>query len=704
MKSFKITEQLYLNELEVQLPDTEDKKHIKVSSHQYIIIDRSGSMWSDLDFVVDTITKYVDTLEEGTSVSLGWFSGNSEYGLSVPYELKKEKDGVVKTLDTYRNSLGCTNFTEILQKISKDIQNRPEKSSLFFFTDGCHNCGSFNNVIDVLQQVKDKLEVSIFVGCGWINRQNMIDMANTTSGAFIQLNNMQDFGQALQDFNEGVQDSVPGCRVTLPEDAQNICSILGKNVVSYVKDEDNSIFYKASDKSKQVVFFTSSTPLYQLTNFNKEEVCARTLIYYLVQHNKTPLALQILNVLGDKFYIRKLYNTFTSEEYAKIENDMLQAIFRSRKRYKEGKVANYLPDDNAFCVLDVLDIISNDDTAILHLNDKDFEYKKISRSGIQQDGTKLDYPKDIKANANNIKYHENRLNVNLNVSYSANVILDKSQFKNPLTENMNKYGLTNKQKYPVNCIRNYNIILDGKLNTEKLVLSKLSKESIKKLTDIITFREDGKYVLDMSNLPLINKGYLKYTSAKSLAEKYAQQYNLSVQLSVINYLIKQLQQDSDTETLQESSLEKFLEEVFYIKNNMYNPPKTSVESTDEYQSYEFNIAFKGYSKPSAGSVIKKIENNGSLTEREKIVECYYTPIKNYSLEQLKTLAEVINKQYKEIQTELQHAKFAIILINRGCMDEFDNREDMKINITTTFGNETKELITNFKIISKPVKI
>lgn len=697
MKSYKVSESFYLNEIPVKV---ELKKEAK-PKHQYIIIDRSGSMWGNLDNVLDVIVNYVDKLPEGSKVSLGWFSGYSEYGLSVPYELKKEKQGVVNTVNSYRYALGCTNFTEILQKINKDSEER--QASLFFFTDGYHNCGPFSEVIKTLKELKDNLEVSVFVGCGYINRDNMNEMAAITNGGFVHLNSFTEFSQALDDFMEGVQESNSGVIAVIPEEAENICSILGKNIISYEK-ENNEIRYKASNKKKQVIYCTSSKPLGEEQQFGKDEVLPRTIAYYLIQHNKTPEALKILDILGDKYYIRKLYNTFTQEEYASVENEILKSIFDSRKRYKEGKVVGYLPSDNAFCVLDALDIISNDDTAIIHLNDKEFEYHKTSIASEQQDGSKLEYPKDIKASANNLKYHDSRLNLNLNVMYKADVCLDKNQFTktNAINEDLSKYGLKDNQKYPVNCIRNYNIILDGKLNTPKLVLSKLSKNSIVKLTNNLTFREDGKYVIDLSSLPLINKGYLTETSAMSLADKCWEAQQLSTELSVLKYLIGTLK-IVKTDKLDED-LETFLADNFYIKNGSYQPPKTSVESTDEYLSYEFSISFKGYSKPTASSVIKKIITNGKLTEREKPVKRYYEAHKDKNLENLQRTYEIKNVEYKELQKKIQHAKFAIILVNRGSMPEFSSRENMNLNIIKNINGQDKDIITNFNIIQKPVKI
>lgn len=693
MKSYKITDELFLNEYHFTVATKEEVK----PKHQYIIIDRSGSMWHDIDHTVDIIIEYVDTLPEGSTVSLGYFSGTSEYGLSVPYELKKEKDGIVKTVNEYRKTLGCTNFTEILEKVKKDLRTN---SSLFFFTDGCHNCGSFSDVLKELKQLKSSLDIALFVGCGWINRQNMIDMANEVDGSFVHMENFNSFKEVLSEFGRSVEDNTATEEILLPGDCLNICSILGKNIVRYTKNQDSKITYKISDKATQVVYFTSTKPHFEETEIlNTNELAARVLTYIQVQNNEVPNALKVLNVLGDKFYIRKLYNTFTQEEYAEVENELLKAIFDSRKRYKEGKVKNYLPDDNEFCVLDALDVISNDNAIKIHLNDPDFTYLKISRPSEQQDGSKLEYPKNIEAYANNLKYHESRLNVNLNVTYEAYVPLIPENFTktNAINEKLEDYGFKKGQKYPVNCIRNYNIILDGKLQTKKLILSRLSKDSINKLSSILTLRDDKKYILDMSQLSVINKSYLKTTSAKNLAALCWKAYIKGIELSVLNNYIKVLSPQKPEDLTKQ---EQFLLDNFYIKKGIYQPPVSQVESTDEYLAYEFIVKFKGWSKPTASTVINKLNEGKTLTQRELLIKPFYESYSKLSLKELKIKKEEINKEYKLLQSQIQHAKFAIILINRGCMDEFKSRENMNIDIQTDQGIVNAQ----FEVVQKPVKM
>ena len=243
IKSFKIEEGLYVNELTVDLPVVPAVAEFK-PKHQYIVIDRSGSMWNQLDDIVDILINYTKNLSEGSTVSVGYFSGPGEYALTIPYVLKKEQGAVEKVLNTYRKSMGLTDFIDVLSKIKADSVGK--KGSLFFFTDGCHNSGgSFAEVLSILNDLEEHLEVSVFVGCGWIDRENMQEMAKISGGSFVQLSDFSEFKQSLEDFGESVKDSSSGFEVELPISANNICSLLGRNVVRYDRTPEGKIYYKS---------------------------------------------------------------------------------------------------------------------------------------------------------------------------------------------------------------------------------------------------------------------------------------------------------------------------------------------------------------------------------------------------------------------------------------------------------------------------
>ena len=467
---------------------------------------------------------------------------------------------------------------------------------------------------------------------------------------------------------------------------------------------------KASTRSKQAVYFTTPDFIVGSTPSEigvKDELPIRSVAYSLVQSNQTPTALKLLNAIGDKYYMRKLYNTFTNDEYALIENELSKSVFDTRKRYKEGKIANYLPDPNAFCVLDALRILTEDTNAKIHLNDPEFQYNAISRKTQQTDGSKLVYPEDIVASTNSIKYNETRLNASLSVNYRASVPLNPDEFSLMSEEDLTKYGFEKGDKYYVTCYRTYNIILDGKLNTKKLILSDLSRESKNKLSELLTLREDSRYVLDLSSIPLINKSYLNTTSAKSLALDCWRAHAYSAELSVLKYLSNRYAAEkSELDDFSESKAQ-FLSEKCYITRGSYQPPKIQAESTDKYSAYEFSVSFKGFSKASASSVIKKIESGKSVTTRESLIEYFYNKYSSSSIEKLAEYIKEVSQKSAMLGAKIQSSKLAIILINRGAMDEFSNRSDMSIEIPADgymLEFDTPSVTAEFKITRVEVLI
>lgn len=707
IKCFKIADDLYLNEMKVDVPFAPAVAN-PVSKHQYIVIDRSGSMWLALDSIIDTLVEYVSSLPEGSTVSVGYFSGPGEYALTVPYTLKKEQDAVVKVLNTYRGAICMTDFIEVLSKIESDCADK--NASLFFFTDGCHNSGgSFNEVLSILSRLAKSMEVSVFVGCGNIDRDAMRNMAKTTNGSFVQLSGFSEFKQSLLDFGDSVKEleGGSGIEVAVPAVAQNVCSLLGRNIVCYTPEgENNSIRYKLSTKSKQAIYFTSFVPCADISEIGvKDELPARALAYALVQSNQTPIALKILDTIGDKYYVRKLYNTFTADEFAAIEGELSKSVFDTRKRYKEGKVQGYMPDPNAFCVLDALKVLTEDSGAKIHLNDPDFSYSNVSRRMEQTDGAKMIYPEDISAFANSIRYHESRLNASLTVSYKASVPLIPEEFKasNASEEDLAKHGFSKGELYPVTCLRSYNIILDGQLKTKQLVLSDLSKDSKNSLASCLTLRSDKKYVLDLSSIPLISKKYLTNTSAQKLAQDCWDLNLKRVELSVLNYLKKRYI-DVSSDDGSDSCLQ-FLAENYYINRNSYQPPRVQAPANDVYSAYEFTVVFNGFSKVSASSVIKKIDAGKTVTAREQLVEHFYNMHNNVkSLTVLDELSENVAKDINILHTSIQSAKLAIVLINRCAMDEFKDRSNMVISIPANDWLDCDSIDVKFDITQKQVEI
>ena len=152
----------------------------------------------------------------------------------------------------------------------------------------------------------------------------------------------------------------------------------------------------------------------------------------------------------------------------------------------------------------------------------------------------------------------------------------------------------------------------------------------------------------------------------------------------------------------------FLSEKCYISNGSYQPPKTQAPATDVYSVYEFAVSFKGFSKASASSVIKKIEAGKSVTQREKPVEFFYNNLNGLPESMLDAKLQIANKELRELASKIQGIKMAVILINRGSMDEFRNRSEMSIDIPANIypaeGLDLDTVTAEFNIVQKEIEI
>lgn len=725
VRSLKIKDDLYFNVMQIAIEGDKAKEvTVPDAQNQFLIFDRSGSMSGYLDKIMDAAIEYCKKLPDGSTVSLGYFSGTGTYSLTVPYTLKKELDGVTTTLNGYRRALGLTNFIEILNKVNEIAGKVNGKSSLFFFTDGCHNTGGGQKEIEkALKDWNKYAQISMFVGYGYIDRDTMSWMATITDGSFIHLNNFGNFEKTLEDFGVAVEDSSPSIPITMPTKEQTIpISFSGKAVVEYVVEND-AIKFKPAKKEFRGIFFATKAPVKGAEEIKDVDVTLergiRALALVHSQKNDTLVSLDLLSYIGDKYLIQALFNSIAPDEFSEAENKIRRSIFIPKERFLEGTVKNFLPDPNAFCVLDAVNILAEDDNVKLYPRDKDFEYVSIGKKTEQTDGPYVEYPDDLSVFFNNIVLNKERLNLSISTEAKGLVPLDSTKFKaKPFTDaDRQKLGLPD--KFPVSSFRTYTVIADGKLQTKKLVVSDLSKESLNKLGSVITRRADGKYIVDFSTLPIINRSYVKMTSATELAKKVWEEKLLTEQIAVLNALKKKEEEALGTKVVKDMGLSpeaaQFLLDHCYIKEGKYNPPVQLLAEDDQYEAYAFAIDVKGFTKVTASAVIEKVDAGKDTTPREMLVAEAYKAFKADKdlvtakgkdlVEKIKAKAATLNKDMKDVRKAIQLSKFAIILGNKGKMDEFKSRENMvlPLKVKSLTGQELSNQF-EFKIDKVVVKI
>lgn len=708
---------LFLIEQEVAKPKS--LKPVPESLNHIIITDVSGSMYNLLPGLSNDLAKHVRKLPKGDTVSFGWFSGEGSYRFVLKgFKLTEDKDydSLENTIRKELYTRGTTCFSEILHDTDKVIEDLSAVNSAFaltFFTDGYPVVSNYErevkSITSAIEKLQGKVSSALLVGYGdYYNKELMATMAQEFGGSLIHSGDLNSFSASFDTFLDDSREN--GLKVVVKIDADisendKVFSINGKQVVLYSPQKDGTVTFVPTKKSKDFLYaITSVLPkdskevLFTDTNVKGKSPEVESLVkaayaasYILTQSTKTDLALEVLATLGDKSLIDIVNNSYTNAEYGKAESQIATAMASPSKRFPKGRDVNYLPAANAFCLLDVLEILMNDDKACFYPQDDRFDYNRISRAVKTKPGYPEFKPDSLaKCDLSSLVWNDKKLNLSVKTKIDGIVELKDAK----------KYGL--QEQYQTYVFRNYSLVKDGFLNVQKLPVS-LSEGSFNVLQShgVIEPTEnwgdkDKVVVLDLTQVPVINRLIAEgKTSAEKLCIKAMQEITLEGQLKSLRYLQKELSvgvpyKDTGVFTAEQV---KFLEDNGITKNG-FNPPTEREESTDSYMAKEFEIKIKGFSSlPSMADVLKKFDVPNkkvttALTPSQSIVakglqDFWVSGVTNSSPKvQLAWVDDEIKKRTSvllDVRRDIQETKFAVILGKRW-FDEFKSREDNTLTV------------------------
>ena len=719
----KINENLYLteysfNSLDSTLGNTLKKKN---PTNHIWIYDRSGSMWGLLDKLIEDLISRAKKIPIGDTITFGWFSSEGQHNFILKgFKVTDKKDYSLleKALRSNNYTLGCTCFSEILYETEQVIQDLSIFSSNFafaFFTDGYPIVSSYDSEIksiyNAVERLNSKVTAALFVGYGdYYNKQLMAEMAEKIGGSLTHSANLASFSITLDSF---IDSSLESKKIAVKIDSDVtpntfVFNINGTNINLYSVDKNNEVKMSCGENEK--------TSLYVLTDVKPKgkEIKVRGLskklcsfdtelnflracyasAYILTQRTKTDIALDILGFIGDKKLIDLVTNSYTNAEYGKAEENIKDAVFVHEKRFLEGKVKNYVPPADAFCFLDLVDLLSEDDDAYFYPRHEKFVYKKIGRPSVQEENyPKFNANKDTKSSFTDVVWNETKLNLSMRAVVRGTIDLPAGD--------ASKYGLV--PSYPTFQYKNYTFIKDGILNITEVPASMSEatfNELIKKgiLADAIweediVWEKDRIYTLCLDVIPIVNRKIAEgKTSATELCKLVLEEQKLKATLKAIKwYYAQEFPEKELSVATAKTFIEKqqaFLESVgINTKTGAFEPPTKTAEATDFYMSKEFAVKVKGLSSlPKIEVVAEKLKANKKLTSSDTLVA---TGVTMYTSEKFaseaakkewfeKTIAS-LKEEIKKVRRKVQETKFSVLLGKRW-FSEFTSREDNKLTI------------------------
>lgn len=712
MKYLRVKEDLFL--VEQPVPSTpETTKTVPENVNHLWIYDRSWSMSYELKQLASDIVARAKEIPVGDTITLGWFSSEGQRNFILKgFKISADSDWKVleKAVMSNNSPVGLTCFSEILQdskQVVEDLSVFSDAFALTFFSDGYPVVSNYSKEIDsifsAIEAIEGKVAASLMVGYGdYYNKELMAQMAETFGGSLAHCSQLSEFSVSLDAFVKQTQELAPKIEIQLETDTKQddlVFTVRDGNVAVHAATSENTVKVSPKKRGDLSVFVLSNNVPSGATEVTlTEEVVGRTTkkeslvqgayaaAFLLTQKTQTGLALEVLGKLGDVALIDSVSNAFTNADYGKSENKLKTAVFSPKGgRLTKGFNQSHLPKEDAFCLVDAMNLLMSDPEAYFFPYHKDFSYKRIGQKSEVREGypefTREEFPK---CPMNSLTWNSKRLNLSVLARIKGTVKLPEGHEKVGLSEN-----------YPTFVWRNFTIVKDGFLNATTLPIT-ASAETIEKLEQeglvvkTSTDFDSPVTTLDLTRVPVMNREMAKTrTSATELCKKAFEETRLKGIVKALNSVKKELDDGSTEGTVFNEEQQEFLVESGFRKDGSFSPPVDKVEPVDKYFAKEFNIKIKGYSSlPSLKDVRKKVEANKSQTATGALVkeglDLYQKSVSDSDSvkTKLSTIDDLLSRTKAElfdVRDYIQTTKFAVIL-GKQWFDEFSSRNENEIEV------------------------
>lgn len=667
--------------------ETVETKSIDIMHHIHVL-DRSYSMIGDIDKLIDNVISTFDCMKPTDLISVIWFASHDQCKVLFKGASLATKDFIIQKLNSIRDCVGCTCFSEPLKQVSEiinDFELLGHDFNVTFFTDGCtvtpwSSKEEEERIMNILENsLNNKILALNTIGYGNYYDEELLKAMSifSTFGRFTHSRYIEDYSTIFKHDYEIIKNVVVD-RVNI--EAGEECEVLyltnksSKLSPRFINlnflDKTKNQFFVVLPKDKDSFTLNGETiylsdiknKISKPTITNFLYAFAKELYYQGYQHG----ALDALLQTGDKYLIDKLLSAFTRDEKSILMEELSKAVIGRKHRKLDGEVdSSYIPEPNAYNIIDFLSELTQVDCQYIPVENYNRIGKKVvdSFNLFKKDKSKLPMS-DMKE----LVFNDKKLNVSIRYIIEGTVSINPRQ--------ASKVGLEN--EYRTKMYRMQTIIKDGTLNIPSIQvrisegeLEKLSYEATKVFANSDYNREGNYYVIDLSELPVTNRYYSSLSIEDILIRTKALLINKVMQ-KVINSLLA----DRKTEKFSyyESGTVKkdFIpEQIEVLKEHGLNSKLEYVgvdnkvvkdENGDFYEAKSIEFAIKGCSSiPKIADSLAKRENGKKMNIMDEIICNTIDMMGDYNESQLKLEQALIKRSINQLSTELFASKISKIL-------------------------------------------
>lgn len=648
--------------------DVGDKK--RQSYHEINLLDRSGSMYSDLDKAVDVLISHAEMVRKVDGyLSVGYFASPGQYKMIL--SAVKVTEDVIKHLNTLRSTLGCTCFSEIL-KSAEDLVGQTVKVAdltvINLLTDGQAVVTDVRKELATCREIAARMGTKKIrlntIGFGhYYDRDFLKDLATASyDGRFVHVNDTSfeyadRLGQLLEESNDVLK-----CKLVLKVDQDatfmyqsgKFVAKKGQVVVFDELTSDYAMheFFIVTDDKLTGLHVELDDAQFDLTPKGKIGATTKTqamygLAYMTYRDNDRLGAFQIAkSQLKDKYLTRMIGESLTNQEVGNTMNALYDATFMYDKRELEGKCGpSFMATGSKFSVLDVLASIASSESLFAFNYDTpgvtaDFvkardkyvtDYKRTTRKVTDEQNSFTRKAGHLTSDFDGLVFSEDRLNVSVRYTIEGTVELNKRA--------ADRVGLD--INHPSYMYRNMTIVKDGNLNHPVIEMHadpeiyKLLTEVNKTYKGFIRAQAGGTFLIDFSKLPLVKSTSVPEFDKNAIAEVTRELSRLAITQKGLKYALDELpdavEKKGEFKSLTADQI-KVLEDHGINYDGSYSGianKAATADQSDSYQTREIKTQVVGFaSLPSLNAIKKKLDANKKPTPSEQAVLDAYTVAKD----------------------------------------------------------------------------
>ena len=676
-------------------------KSSSTGTNHVLIVDISGSMYSCIVKLREELkNRIAATLNPNDCLSIIWFSGKNEAGFVLKdftVENASSLSVCHTAIDKWLRPICLTAFDKPLI-LAKEVAQPNRSNSLTFFSDGANNDAKESDVLKALVEIKDLYASFEFISFGtYADERLLAKMAQLVGGS-------QSMQQGVINLAETIEKrlsvaAAPRIEVSAPSGCTHLFGFDGDSLIIYPVENGKA--------------FISSTTIHTLPiikghehlNFKAKPTTMDLLIlalgFAMMNHWKN--VEDCITAISDEDLLNQLGGAYGIQPIEQFKILLLEAI---KGNVSLSPTEGASIDENAFCVFDLLELLTTTKGNFLLPDHEAFNYKRI---GVAKTAKVAEEVKEASSAAallgidvpikpiafekiagqeiplEKLTLNTERANVSLFATYKGKVVNIPA----------NGFGIT---EYETVQHRNYTIIQDGRLNVTTLPV-KLSKEffvglsldAANKIFDAQTMLDDVN-IIDLTKIPIINRSRIKSLNSVDATKKAFELLKVRAALKVIKTLRPDNYNAVDNV---EPEIAEFLKSIG-ITSQGFSPKVETADASDFYYAPELTFSFAGASAlPSVAKVKEKVQKIVDWAENPKGKEPKLNLAEALMVQALK-VAEVvtedkatefaakINEKKRSLERELS-AIVSTLILSRGWFQDKADFDDNKVSLDTEFG-------------------